>query len=137
MNAAGVAHTDVSLWVNRRSGALPLDSSSTFVVWVGEFSGSLSAMRQMLADVPPLQILIASQECAVKHHTSLPKDRRAHHERNVNGFLNQSTRPSHHIPVTGAHHKSRLHQILTGHIFLGIFSRLSLNEGFHETNESQ
>ena len=70
MNAAGVAHTDVSLWVNRRSGALPLDSSSTFVVWVGEFSGSLSAMRQMLADVPPLQILIASQECAVKHHTS-------------------------------------------------------------------
>jgi hypothetical protein len=75
MNEAGVAHTDVSLRVNRRSGALPLDSSSTFVVWVGEFSASLSAGRQMPVDVPPPQILVASQECAVKHHTSLSKDR--------------------------------------------------------------
>ncbi|MCB9711055.1 MAG: hypothetical protein H6749_07680 [Nitrospiraceae bacterium] len=50
-----MAHTDVSLRVNRRSGALPRDSSSTLVVWVGEFSGSLSAGRQMPADVPPPQ----------------------------------------------------------------------------------
>src|SRR3970040_2081509 len=41
---------------------LPLDSSSTFGVWVGEFSGSLSAMRQMLVDVPPPQFLPVSQE---------------------------------------------------------------------------
>lgn len=66
-----MGHTDVSLRVNRRSGALPLDSSSTFVVWVGEFSGRLSAVRQMLADVPPPRFLVASQKCAVKHHTSL------------------------------------------------------------------
>ncbi|MDT3776923.1 hypothetical protein PJI16_05045 [Nitrospira sp. MA-1] len=71
VNDAGVAHTNVSLRVNRRSGSLPRDSSSTFVVWVGEFSGSLSAVRQMLADVPPPRLLVASQECAAKHHTSL------------------------------------------------------------------
>jgi hypothetical protein len=65
-----VAHTDVSLRVNRRSGALPLDSSSTFAVWVGEFSGSLSAGRQMPVDVPPPRLLVASQECAIQHHTS-------------------------------------------------------------------
>ncbi|MDT3778975.1 hypothetical protein PJI16_15520 [Nitrospira sp. MA-1] len=74
VNDAGVAHTNVSLRVNRRSGSLPRDSSSTFVVWVGEFSGSLSAVRQMLADVPPPRLLVASQECAAKHHTSEPKE---------------------------------------------------------------
>ncbi len=62
MNEAGVAHTDVSLRANRRSGVLPLDSSSTLVVWVGEFSGSLSAKRQMPVDVPPPQRLVVSQE---------------------------------------------------------------------------
>ncbi|MFZ1744705.1 MAG: hypothetical protein WAU17_02200 [Nitrospirales bacterium] len=57
-----MAHTDVSLRVNRRSESLPRDSSSTFGVWVGEFSGSLSAVRQMPADVPPPRLLFASQE---------------------------------------------------------------------------
>ena len=71
MNDVGVAHTDVSLRVNRRSESLPLDSSSTFGVWVGEFSGSLSAVRQMLVDVPPPQFLLASQKMSSRHHTSL------------------------------------------------------------------
>jgi len=43
----------------------PLDSSSTFGVWVGEFSGSLSATRQMLVDVPPPRLLPVSQERAI------------------------------------------------------------------------
>ncbi|MDZ4105394.1 MAG: hypothetical protein U1D41_04385, partial [Nitrosomonas sp.] len=42
----------------------PLDSSSTFGVWVGEFSLSLSAARQRLVDVPPPQLLPVSQEGA-------------------------------------------------------------------------
>lgn len=65
-NEAGVAHTDVSLRVNRRSGALPRDSSSTFGVWVGEFSGSLSARRQMPVDVPPPQLLVAFSRMRTK-----------------------------------------------------------------------
>ncbi len=65
-----MAHTNVSLRVNRRSAALPLDSSSTLGVWVGEFSGSLSAGRQMSVDVPPPQFLLASQKMSDRHHTS-------------------------------------------------------------------
>ncbi|MDH4152846.1 MAG: hypothetical protein OEV01_03560, partial [Nitrospira sp.] len=45
----------------------------TFGVWVGELSGRLSARRQMSIDVPPPQLLVASQECAPKHHTSQSK----------------------------------------------------------------
>jgi hypothetical protein len=65
----GWTHTDVSLRSNRRSGCsrtLPLDSSSTLAVWVGDFSQSLSATRQITAEVPPPQLFSVSQRRAIQ-----------------------------------------------------------------------
>ncbi len=85
-----MAHTDVSLRVNRRSAALPRDASSTFEVWVGEFSGSLSAGRQMSVDVPPPQFLLASQKMSYRHHTSPAEGKSA-----ILGVLNKTNFQGH------------------------------------------
>ncbi|MCE9551511.1 MAG: hypothetical protein K8R50_11050, partial [Betaproteobacteria bacterium] len=57
-------HTPTLACVQIGGQSQPLDSSSTFGVWMGEFSLSLSAARQMPVDVPPPWLLPVSQEGA-------------------------------------------------------------------------